>query len=481
MNLLTPDEIANLPGTIKNFDSLADVPAGFAGNAFILNTGQTISGDGVNLWPQAASSLRNTNVKVAFFGDSTASVISGASNQLATVNTRDISKTNITFATLTSGVGLVSEKNQLSTFYPQALPVLSFGYSGNSTTDMLARDTAVASLNRMATADISSTVDCVIFRGGSINNLLAISTPENYITVLATTLAEHKTLLNRLLSRGVIVIDELIFGYGTVGTVPGLIQNAVVAFKAAMIAYIKTLSNAYYIDCTDVLCDSNGVYLSGVTGDGTHLNVGGAYALSRLEGSLLDAIYGKSANSRYLGTNLFTNNMFANTGSSGTGTVATGVTFGAIANCALANAKIEQKDGLVYQTVEVTPSASANTLTATFAFNPTTMSILATDIMGFEVSVIIDGVDSSAPTPTNSRARVDLYNTLPGRTVYEMATNNTRVIAAQQVKENFIFVPIKMNEVSANFTTSSSFVYMFLTDSLLPYKLWISVPKIVKL
>jgi hypothetical protein len=35
MNLLTPDEISKLPGITKNFNSLADVPAGFSGKGTI--------------------------------------------------------------------------------------------------------------------------------------------------------------------------------------------------------------------------------------------------------------------------------------------------------------------------------------------------------------------------------------------------------------------------------------------------------------
>ena len=61
-------------------------------------------------------------------------------------------------------------------FYPQAYLVASGGISGQTTTQMVARDTASYTADRFATTDVINLAPhVVILRGGSINDLLTIT------------------------------------------------------------------------------------------------------------------------------------------------------------------------------------------------------------------------------------------------------------------------------------------------------------------
>ena len=417
--------------------------------------------------------LRTTPLRVATFGDSTANVGLG--------NT-DNAIFDAPFPA--SGPTIVSyELSKWSVYqrYPQAKMVANGGISGETTTQMLARDSAAYSATRKAITDVLALApDVVILRCGSINSLTPI-TPANYDATIATTYAEHCRIVQRFLSAGVAVVDEGLFGYsGAVATYPDLVRSALVTLRGMYRDYIASLDKPHAVYLDAGLCDATGNYISGASNDGVHLNMYGSQVLAAVEAQALTLLFGASSGPRFPGANLIGNALFANTGSVAYGTAPTG--YSATGNNAtLANAKLEVIDGKVYWTVEVTPTTASNGVTLNTPFDVTAMGIAANDVLGFEMDVFAAGLDgvSAPPAVTGCYVRNDIYKSGAGRFVpCETVTVMGGFPGPYKAHVSFAY---RCQESSAALTASSNCPFLFNTGSLAPFKVGIAHPRLVKL
>lgn len=417
--------------------------------------------------------LRTTPLRCATFGDSTANI--GLGNTDCAV-----------FDAVFPGAGPTILSYELSKwcvyqFYPQAKVVANGGVSGETTTQMLARDSAVYSATRKAITDVLNlSPDVVFLRGGSINNLTPI-TSGTYAATIATCYAEHISILNRLIAGGVAVIDEGLFGYSGVGaTHPDLVRSAIVTLNTMFAEYISSLNKRTVVFLQSGLCDSTGYLLAAASNDGTHLNMYGSRVLGEVEAAALENMFGASSGPRFPGSNLMSNPLFSASGAVGYGTAPTGYS-AAGTNATLANAKVEEIDGKSYWTVEVTPATTSNSATITMPFDVTTFGIVANDVFGFEVDTFVSALDgvSAPPAVTGLYVRNDIYKSGAGRLVpCETVVTMGGFPKVYKAHTSFSY---RCQEASAALTTSSSAPFFFGTGTLTPYKMGIACPRFVKL
>jgi lysophospholipase L1-like esterase len=417
--------------------------------------------------------VRNTPVRCATFGDSTSNVGLG--------NT-DNAIFDAPFPA--SGPALVSyelSKWSVYQFYPQAKMVANGGISGETTTQMLARDNAAASATRKAIADVINLAPDVVFlRCGSINSITGI-TSGNYSSVVATTYAEHIRILNRFRAAGIPTVDIGILGYsGSVAANPDLVRQALVELNNMYAAYYAALNSRTAVWMHPGLCDSAGFLNPLASNDGIHLNMYGAQWLGALEAKALTTLFGPSAGPRFPGANLLLNPLFSATGSVAYGVAPTGYSASAT-NATLANGKLEEIDGEVFWTVEVTPTTTAPSVTLLVPFNVTTFGIAANDVLGYEIAVFASNLAGTGAPPaiTGYYVRNDIYKSGAGRFVpCETLTAFGGFPGPYKAHVSFAY---RCQEASAALTSSSSAPVLFSTGSLTPFKIGISCPRLVKL
>lgn len=422
-------------------------------------------------------------VRVATFGDSLANLgtTQGANEMAANVLTAAFPASGAT------AIGANADKWSCSQFYPLAWPVINCGVSGETTTQMLARDTAAASATRKAITDvINAYPDVVFLRGGSINDLLALTAANTQADIDAI-YDRHIEILQKLIQSGAVVIDEGCLGYSpSSGTQADIDfrRAGIVSLNARYEAFAATLpGKVYFLSVVGTLTQADGNYISGVyESSGVHPNEYGGYLLGRLEADLLQTIFGASASVRFPGTNVITNALMKNTGSQAYGTVATGFAIGT-SGATRQNAKIEVINDKVWQTCEFVMSAAGQYGAIYMPFDPTAMGITANDVYGFECDYYIENMSGAAVPVTNGALfNVDLYKTAAGRVVGQGMTAAYAAAAySDNVKAGHVVIPIKIQEASAALTTTSAFYFRWGTDIAGTYKLGVANPRIVKL
>lgn len=352
----------------------------------------------------------STDVRVALFGDSTAAVVASQSpaSQDGTVLTAPFSGA----ITLTT----IGDKFLLQTQYPRAYLVFLGGVSGETSADMLARDQAAASNTRRAIIDLLNfKPDVIIFRGGSINDLIAG-------TASSTVYANHILLLQRMLEGGAVIIDEGIAGYSGGGLTQASIRQNLASLNIQWANYAQNYpGRIYFLDPVGVTCNADGSMLdNSFDSNGYHLNMYSAYRLAQAEAALMTQIFGPSINPKFPGKNIFTNPMFANTATTGIGTLATGVTTTA-SNATRQNGKIENINGKSFQTMEYLITASAANGSMACVFDPTasTFNIQPGDIYGFEFDFLFSGPTNTSPipAPTDFQARMQVRDSGASNTI----------------------------------------------------------------
>ena len=261
----------------------------------------------------AAARVRATPVRVALFGDSQANVgdIVSPANQDYSVAAANQDYSVAAASAWQSGLvslTIANGKWMTDAFYPQAYLVGGGGISGQTTTQMVARDTLASSITRRAVADmLNLNPDVVIYRGGSINNFAGLTVAGNVASTVATAQAEALEIVTRFATSGVPVIVVGIYGYGgSVGNPytgdPTLIRQAIVAQNANLRAIAAQFPNCIYVDPVGVLSDATGAPISanffGVNGtdQGVHLTSLGAHLMAQAEAAALTTLFGPSAN-----------------------------------------------------------------------------------------------------------------------------------------------------------------------------------------
>lgn len=430
--------------------------------------------------------IRTSPLKVAVFGDSTANWGTPVSpdNQDSTVVTAPFPAS----ASTTLSYPAV-DKCALTYLYPPASLVGNFGVTGNTTTQMLARDQAAAGITRRAITDmINLAPDVAIFRAGSINDLLALTSASTQADVDAV-YTRHIELLDRAASGITKIIDEGFFGYS-----PDSGTAADIAFRKAAIVSLNARYKAYaaasngritFLDLAGVITAADGAYVSGVyESTGVHLNQLGAWLLGKEERAALSRMFGVPGTVRFPGINVFSNPMFATVTAQAYGTAATGVSYTA-ASSTRQNATIETIDGMRFATVEHVMTGADPYGTLDVAIPLTTMGIVANDVWGFECDFLVSTLDGS-PLPaasTRLAGQVALAKTAAGSLIVNLlSAAYTRPTMTESQMIMHLSAPIKIQEASAALTDTGSYLRIQFGTALNgTYKIGIANPRFVKL
>jgi len=345
--------------------------------------------------------IRKEPIRIGLFGDSTATTGTYTVNDNCEVIDYVFPASGTTSSSVTS--------SRYMTFlnYPAVMLCRNAGIANQTTSDMLARDNLVASATRKAATDLANAnLDCIIFRGGSINNFgEGIFTQQE----IDDRVDLHKQVLARLRATGAAIIDEGIAGYllapGTTAQMGKL--AAIQIFNAAIKDYIRSLNDptVIFLNPVGVTCAESGIWLPGLSSDGVHCEPRGQYELSKAEKLALTELFGPSAKIRYPGTNLSPNPMLANTAADGAGrgTVATGFSFPADSvKRKFTNLSVDMLDDVPMQSGTYTPlGVDTQTGIITLPLALSDLNITSGDIIGVEFDIWVRKVDGT-PLPNGS-------------------------------------------------------------------------------
>jgi len=453
----------------------AQVAAGATAVVGVKSDGTLVEGSGatVGLTPaqvlrtQALASggrFRTQDVRVVTFGDSTANV--GATSSPDTYDTQIVSAAFPASGATVVGAGEAA-KWMTSLYYPRARLVGNCGVSGDATAGMLNRDAQVSSTMRKAAMDaLNLRPDAVCFRGGSINDLQAI-TAGTYAATVATCISNHRRILARLLSGSTQLIDVGIFGYGDGAAAtslnPDLVRQAVLECNAAFKAMSSEFAGrVVYLDPQAAgLQALDGRIVAGLSNDGLHLNINGGALLGQAEAAILTEVFGASAGPSYPGTNLLPEAMMQGTTAFGGGVRPNGFSFSGATAFA---SSIDVIEGRQMWTVDATVAAGAQNILMNAPFPIGTLGLLAGDVIGAEFDFEWTPLNGFAPTLNGLYSRLDIFKTAAGRVVN---TANATALAsatlpAPSLKGRSVFLPLQLQEPSTNLSSGSSLMVLLI-------------------
>lgn len=429
---------------------------------------------------------RNTPLRYASVGDSRA--VLGVTRNTPTATSHDVSKVVTVWNSGTKSLNIGADRFALPQYYRQIYPVCAAAISGQTTTQLLARDQAAFTYDRCAISDaIDSGPDVTVLTVG-INDFTTV-TMGSYAGVVATAYGNVVLALQRLMSGVPWIIDEGDYGYsdGTAGTATdqAATRLALLACNAQRKAFAAQYPDRIaFVDWTGILCDASGAFLPGMADDGRHLSYAGQKVRSQTLARLIEKRYGKSAGARYSGYNYNTNAMMSlvSSGQAVNYTVAASV-------ATVANKKVEVIDGRIWQTGEFTLAGSGSTCTINMPFDPSptgAMAITSGSLWGFEFDVYLQGLNGATPTvqAAGLYAQARFVNAVGSGDVYINAASmqNAFQVPTSGIMVPAVLPPIQVDDVSANFTTASRFqLQVKSADTGVGLKVGVSNPRIVRL
>ena len=480
----------------------------------VLAEGKQYYCDGASITPLTGPSVQNKKIiRIAFIGDSTAEGVLqtalSASMQDTTGTGLAVSSPDLTYWGWEFTGGTVTRDynnhaycgDYLFRFYPKAMPALNFGIGGQKIADILARESNTTGdyvgVNRRAISDLANyDIDVIICRAG-INNFngngsFASATNATLSTYVAPAIADAKTLIDRLEATGKIVLFDSLLGWNVATATASLSRQALNIFNSEIKKYCATKPTVYFVETGTTATDGRWKSTAAsYTPDGLHETTGAMLDISAAEAAVLETIYGPSYGWRYedLGTNLEANPNFVNTTatpSGATGVAGTQVAFSIGAGTG-ANAKIEYRDGKVWQTVEVTSTANNCNLTLVLYEN-LAANFVAGDYMCVEFEWILEPLSPSTVLPAFStlQGKIDLNGPGSGIQRFQLYTyDNSRVTGATIARDKCVFAPIKIPTGALDTGNYGHSIQLNAyrqatggtTDA---FKVWVSAPVIVK-
>jgi hypothetical protein len=414
---------------------------------------------------------------VALFGDSTANA--GRIHASTAVPIAAI------LASGTDEVGISdSAVWSLPFHFPMAQLIGHFGIDGDNTAAMLDPNRFDSGRSMSIQTLIDAAPDLVLLRGGSINDLADVD-GANVNATVATCVANHREILQRMVNGGRKVLDCGIFGYdealwGTYDGTPSVIRAALLQVNQALAAMAGEFGgNVRFVSPLGTLHDASGRYVSGMTADGVHLSLAGGLALARLEAQVLSDWFGIGTGTAYPGSNLNTTDLPA-PGSAGT---PTGFSSSGN-NVSIADPKVESIDGTSHFTVRCSIPAGASQATMHLPF--TLAGLAANDVIGCEFELLCDVQSGSAPSYTNIHARqtyVGAGHDIEHRAMYSQRPVPTAA-PISSLRGRMVFLPFRLPASGSSFNASQTQLLLSLNfESSSPgvVRLGVSNPRLVKL
>lgn len=476
------ETLSNENKTYGPYTYIAKVKVVANGNDVDIDTVVSAIGGGSGI------SAANRAIRFATFGDSTANTPPAMSpaSHFCEILTAPFP------ASGTTNLGSDSEKRWVSNYYPAAHQVFVGGIAGETTAQMLARDSATSSTTRKAITDLLGAYPDVVFlRGGSINDVTPLTTA-SADSLITDIFDRHVKIINRLLSGGVIVIDEGIYGYD-----PGD-SSANTLFRLAAIVRLNSLfkqfaensgGKVFFIDTLGVTSDSTGRFLPGVMkadGNFVHLSGYGGKLVGKLEADMLTSLFGASPLQRYKGVNLIGGQSMMDTETTvGHGKVASGFTIGSAGTVTRQNAKVEIIDGKVFQTSEYVINSTNAGGNIYMPFGTVLNAAADNDIYGVEVEVLIQPSSIGALNVRGAGFTGSLIVNGPaGNVAYNIWSGDQPKFTESEIIK-LVIPPVRVQLPSGNVTGGNFFVEIK-TDDFTNYgshtiKLGVSNPRIVKI
>lgn len=288
------------------------------------------------------------------YGDSIANISSTATQDLRTYTTGNVTLTHVRM-----GPWLGNASRGL------LRPVFNGGVSGETTTQMVARESAGAGATRKAMLDAqTSGVEFLVMELGinDIQTLAASASQSQIDTVVGTALANVKFLMKKARACGITPILKSCMPYSIGSAAENVTRMvAVRQLNAAYKSFVESNPNiGYYFDAFSLLADGNG-WIAGFTDDGLHPNHNGCEAYCIPLADMIMSIKGVTQTQFGLpNTPIASANMFDNPDLSASSSgVATRFTLNgsALGTGALSGQRIVEIGGINYQEWVWTPSA----------------------------------------------------------------------------------------------------------------------------
>ena len=269
--------ISNALGSAANpYSSITDLYAAYANTppsknktVFVKTTEYIWKSfpSGISQWVVLSPvSFRTNIIDIAFFGDS--------QSQIGYPDVSVYPATSVQVASPASNQTRYRRPNSSQVGYRI---VCDFGIAGQTTTQMLARTTMPRSTTRRAVSDLASAgVKAVFFVGMSVNDFSDTANDAYYDQIIY----RHAKLVKIITDYGIRVYDPGMIGYsvGDYATYP----SRVLYCNTGLEKYPSLVNNPLYtfVSMKNLLHDSTGTFIPGVSYDGKHLSPYGEAVLS---------------------------------------------------------------------------------------------------------------------------------------------------------------------------------------------------------
>lgn len=362
------------------------------------------------------------------------------------------------------------------------------GISGETTAQMIARESAGSSATRKAIIDAASCGVQFLVNSFGINDIQTLASGASDSTIastVATAVSNAVILLKKQKSYGIWPVTTSLFGYNYTGATAGEIATRQTAVRLFNTQLSTTISNANgalgsYVDVYSLIATSSGTWISGYDqGDGMHPGANGCkiiYAKVVQEMLRVAGIVSPAQFAYGLQSNLVTN-VDLTSASSGT---ATGFNiYTSVGTCTLSKS-IKDWRGMNWQEVIVTPTAFDGNGNAGVGIDITVpnATIALNDVLGGEVSLYIDDGNGNAPASVFQYMARLRANATYADTPQFVPTVSPKVGLIAPVDQRIALLPI----VSPAATPATSLISVLaLTTTTTPFRVMVALPRAFKL
>ena len=227
-----------------------------------------------------SQTILNRPIRIATFGDSTASIVNGGVTDFLTGAPAwgQIENYSLTVLPIVSS-------------FP-CLVVADGGINGQTTAQIKGRSASVFSSTRKAVTDVKAlNPDIVLLQGGSINDVTGFdaTTPQATIDAVAQ---RHIEIALSFVNDGIPVLDPCIYGYSVAveATKLAAIRAAIVRINGIVKEEASKHRLWRFCDVEGII-SIDGAFIPEMTTDLVHLNTAGGYALASLYNPIIEEMF----------------------------------------------------------------------------------------------------------------------------------------------------------------------------------------------